>query len=117
MPNETVASVLSLDIERNDSAVLVKCHGKLISGVTDFFYAKVSHEIPGSTRVVLDLTDLSYLDSMGLGSLVRLYVSAKSAGSCLELINLGKRVRELLGLTHLLAVFTCIGENGIKIGF
>jgi anti-anti-sigma regulatory factor len=49
---------------------------------------------------------------MGLGTLVRLYVSSRSAGCSLELINLGKRVRELLGLTHLLSVFTVIGEHG-----
>jgi anti-anti-sigma regulatory factor len=46
--------------------------------------------------------------------LVRLYVSAKSAGCELELINLGKRIRELLGVTHLLSVFAICGEQGIK---
>jgi anti-sigma B factor antagonist len=60
----------------------------------------------------LDLSDLTLIDSMGLGTLVRLYVSSRSAGCSLELINLGKRVRELLGLTHLLSVFTVIGEHG-----
>jgi anti-anti-sigma regulatory factor len=54
---------------------------------------------------------------MGLGTLVRIYVSTKSAGCQLILKNLGKRVRELLGVSHLLGVFTVIGENGIKIGF
>jgi len=65
-----------------------------------------------SRRIVLDLSDLTHIDSMGLGTLVRLYVSSRSAGCSLELINLGKRVRELLGLTHLLSVFTVIGEHG-----
>jgi anti-anti-sigma factor len=57
------------------------------------------------------------MDSLGLGTLVRIYVSTKSAGCELILKNLGKRVRELLGLAHLLNVFTVIGESGIKIGF
>jgi anti-anti-sigma regulatory factor len=56
------------------------------------------------------------MDSMGLGTLVRLYVSAKSAGCVLELINVGTSVRQLLGISHLLSVFQTIGENNIRMG-
>jgi anti-sigma B factor antagonist len=73
--------------------------------------------IPDSKRIVLDLTDLIQLDSMGLGTLVRLYVSSKSGGCELVLIHLGKRVRELLGITNLLSVFTIIGEHGNMVRF
>jgi anti-anti-sigma factor len=65
----------------------------------------------------MDLCELSYMDSMGLGTLVRLYVSAKAGGCSLELIHLGKRVKELLGMTHLLGVFTIIGEHSGPIRF
>ena len=54
------------------------------------------------------------MDSVGIGTLVRLYVSAKSAGCALELTNIGKSVRHLLGVTHLLSVLTIIGENNVK---
>jgi anti-sigma B factor antagonist len=70
--------------------------------------------MPDSKRIVLDLTDLTRVDSMGLGTLVRLYVSARSAGCSLELINLGKQVRQLLGTAGLMKVFADIGENNIK---
>ena len=40
--------------------------------------------IGGSAKIVLDLKDLTYIDSMGIGSLVRLYVSAKSSGWSLK---------------------------------
>jgi anti-anti-sigma factor len=63
---------------------------------------------------VLDLSDLKHTDSMGLGTLVRLYVGAKSAGCRLELMHLNKQIRHLLGLTNLFDVFTIIGENGVK---
>jgi len=69
--------------------------------------------MPGNKHIVLDLTDLQWVDSMGLGTLVRLYVGCKAAGCKLELINLGKRVRELLGLTNLLGIFAEMGEKGI----
>jgi len=60
---------------------------------------------------VLDLGEVAYMDSMGLGTMVRLYVSAKTGGCSLELTHLSKRVKELLGVTHLLGVFTVIGEK------
>jgi anti-anti-sigma factor len=56
------------------------------------------------------------MDSMGLGALVRLYVSARSAGCDLELVNLGKQVGQLLRTTNLMLVFTVVGEQGVKMG-
>jgi len=55
------------------------------------------------------------MDSMGLGTLVGLYTSARAAGCELQLLNIGKRIRELLGLTNLLSVFTIIGEHGVRL--
>jgi anti-anti-sigma factor len=55
------------------------------------------------------------MDSMGLGTLMSLYTSARTAGCEMQLLNLGKRVRELLGLTNLLSVFTIIGERGVRL--
>ena len=117
MPEEAAVSPLTFEIERKGSVAIVRCHGKLVAGVSDLLYTNVSRLIPDSKRIVLDLTDLAHMDSMGLGTLVRLYVSAKSGGCSLELINLGKRIRQLLGMTNLLSVFTTIGERGITIGF
>ena len=117
MPDATPASLLTLEVEHKGTTALVHLHGKLVAEVADGLYARVRKLIPDSKRIVLDLTDLSNMDSMGLGALVRLYVSAKTAGCSLELINLGKRVRELLGMTHLLSVFSTIGEHGGMVRF
>jgi anti-sigma B factor antagonist len=117
MPDQAAASLLTLDIERKGDVAIVRCHGKLVAGVSGTLYAQVSQLIPGSKRIIMDLSDLTNMDSLGLGTLVRLYVSAKSAGCSLELTHLGKRIRELLGVTNLLSVFTIIGEQGIKMGF
>jgi anti-sigma B factor antagonist len=106
---------LTLDIDRTGSAVVVRCHGRLTAGEDDVLYSKVRQLLPDSKRIVLDLTDLTRMDSMGLGTLVRLYVSARSAGCSLELMNLGKQVRILLGTAHLLSAFTIVGEHGIKL--
>jgi anti-sigma B factor antagonist len=106
---------LTLDFERTGTTVVVRCHGRLVADTDDVLYREVKLLLPDSKRIVLDLTDLTRMDSMGLGTLVRLYVSARSAGCSLELMNLGKQVRMLLGTAHLLTAFTIVGEHGIKI--
>jgi anti-sigma B factor antagonist len=115
MPEPGLANLLTLEVEIAGDVAVIKCHGKLVSGVTDVLYNQVSHLFPTAKRIVLDLSDLTYMDSMGLGTLVRLYASTKSRGITLELVNLGKRIRELLSLTNLLSVFAIVGEHGTTI--
>jgi anti-sigma B factor antagonist len=115
MSDKVAEVLLTLDIVHSGDTYLVRCNGRLVAGVNDILYTKVAKLIPDAKRIVLDLTHLTRVDSMGLGTLVRLYVSARSAGCCLELINLGKQVRTLLGTTGLMSVFVTIGENGIKL--
>ncbi|MGA7243500.1 MAG: STAS domain-containing protein [Terracidiphilus sp.] len=117
MPENAAVPLLTLDVERNGDVATVKCQGKLVLGVCDVLTCKVRELIPNSKRVVLDLTDLKQMDSMGLGTIVRLYVSAKSGGSCLVLINMGPRIRQLLGITNLLSVLTDMCEQGVTIRF
>ena len=116
MPEAAAADILTLDVKRIGSATVVRCHGKLVAGVNNLFYDRIKQLLPDTKRIVLDLSDLTRMDSTGLGALVRLYVSARSAGCTLELTHLGKQVRELLGLTNLLSAFSIIGEHGIKLG-
>jgi len=115
MSDDAAADRLTLDIERTGDVAVVRCSGQLVAGVTEFLYTEISRLLPDTKRMVLDLTDLAHMDSTGLGTLVRVYVSCKSAGCVLELVNLGKRIRQLLGMTHLLSVFTIIGESGARL--
>jgi anti-sigma B factor antagonist len=115
MPPVAAEPVLTIEVQRCASqTVVVRCHGRLVAGSTDVLQSGVTELIPTSKRIVLDLSDLKHTDSMGLGTLVRLYVSAKSAGCSLELTHLSKQIRHLLGLTNMFSIFTVIGENGIR---
>ena len=111
------ASPLTLDVELKAGHAIVHCHGRLVAGCGHLLYTRVHALIPEHKCITLDLTDLAYVDSMGLGTLVRLYVSAKSAGSRIELVNLGKQIREMMGITNLLAVFGDMCEKGITMNF
>ena len=113
MPDAAPASLFVVETVRTGDEAVVRCRGKLVAGVTGVLYSEVSQLIPTSKKVVLDLSELTHMDSMGLGTVVRLYVSSKSGGCTLELINLGPRIRQLLGMTNLLAVFSSVGESGI----
>jgi anti-sigma B factor antagonist len=108
------ANSFSIDLDRSGAVIVVRCHGRLVAGARDVLHSGVGPLIPECQRIVLDLTDLTYLDSMGLGAIVRLYVSARSAGGSLELVNIGPRIRQLLRITHLFSVFTVVGENDIR---
>ena len=116
MPEPAAASLLTLAVDRTDDCAEVRCSGRLVAGVNDLLYLEVSQLIPSSRRILLDLTDLTHMDSTGLGTLVRLYVTARSAGCSLQLFNIGKPIRQLLGVTHLLSVFEVIGNNNIRCG-
>lgn len=116
MPETAVQPVLWTEIERlSPNVVIVRCFGRLVSGgPDDLLYRTVKELFPTTPRIVLDLAQLKHTDSMGLGTLVRLYVGGKSAGCRVELMHLNKQIRNLLGLTGLFDVFTVIGENGVK---
>jgi anti-sigma B factor antagonist len=59
----------------------------------------------GKKKIVLDLQNVSMIDSSGLGALVTAHSSAKSTGATLRLCNLGTRTDELLQMTRLVTVF------------
>jgi anti-anti-sigma factor len=107
--------VLWTEVERpSPGLVVVRCHGRLVWGVEDQLYRTVKEIIPTAHRVVLDLAELTRTDSMGLGTLVRLYVHGKAVGCPVELMHLNKQIHNLLGLTGLFQVFVIVGENGVK---
>jgi anti-sigma B factor antagonist len=114
MSEKAATSRIVLDVDRSGDHIVVRCRGMLVAGVNEYLYSEISPLIPGAKKIVLDLTELTHMDSMGLGTVVRLYVSAKSAGCDLKLINLGPRIQKILGVTHLLTVLASIGETGIS---
>lgn len=59
----------------------------------------------GQKKIILNVGDLSYVDSAGLGEMVASHSAASRAGSTLKLANIGRRLQDLLVMTKLLAVF------------
>ncbi len=59
----------------------------------------------GHKNLVIDLSEVSYVDSAGLGELVQAYATAKNRGGALKLLSVTKRLKDLLVVTKLLTVF------------
>jgi anti-sigma B factor antagonist len=117
MSTQSTQAPFHFETERKGEQIIIHCHGRLIAGVTDDFYKQVRELMAGNRQVILDLTNLTHMDSMGVGTCVRLYVSAKSAGSSLQLVNLTPRIRQILGITNLLSVLCDMCEKGVSIRF
>jgi anti-sigma B factor antagonist len=98
-------SELNLETTKNPEETLVRCTGKITSGSSALLQSTVRSLIPETKCVVLDLTNVSYMDSSGLGAVAGLYFSAKRQNSTLKLINLNQRLKELFRLTNLASVF------------
>jgi anti-sigma B factor antagonist len=59
----------------------------------------------GYRKIILNLADVPYIDSAGLGEIVRTYTTVSRQGGSLKLLNLTKRITDLLSITKLLTVF------------
>ncbi|SPE18301.1 Anti-sigma factor antagonist [Candidatus Sulfotelmatomonas gaucii] len=69
----------------------------------------------GQRRILLDLGEVNYIDSSGLGELVSAFTTAKNQGANLKLLKLTKKVHDLLQLTKLYTVFDIYDDEASAI--
>jgi anti-sigma B factor antagonist len=65
----------------------------------------------GRKRVLIDLGNVPYMDSSGLGELVHVYATTKNAGGTLKLVRVTRRLKDLLTITKLLTVFDAFDDE------
>ena len=70
----------------------------------------------GQRSILLNLGDVSYIDSAGLGALISGYTTVKREGGQLKLVNLTKRIKDLLAITKLITVFDTYENENEAIG-
>lgn len=97
---------LKIETRQADGVTIVACTGRIVFGEESTALRENLKRILGSTRqVVLNLSGVTYIDSGGLGTLVGVYSSARSAGADIKLTGLGQRLRDVLQITKLVTVF------------
>lgn len=84
--------------------VMVFCEGKLTMGFGAELRAEVKRLAQTHKEIVLEMTFVEYIDSLGIGIITTAFVSARNAGCRLRLANMSTRVRDLLSLTQVLRV-------------
>jgi anti-sigma B factor antagonist len=96
MTDREVSGVDVIDIE-----------GRIVLGEeSNSFREKVKSLLAaGKKKIVLNLAQVTYIDSAGLGTLVATFHSARSQGATLKLTNLGSKFKEVLQVTKLMTVF------------
>jgi anti-sigma B factor antagonist len=70
----------------------------------------------GKKKIVLNMADIRYIDSAGLGTLVAAHLSAKAQGASLRLCHLGRKFHDVLQITKLLTVFDVYDTEAAAVG-
>jgi anti-sigma B factor antagonist len=99
---------LSVGIREVDGVTVVDLSGRVTLG--DDSSGKLRNAIrdilaQGKQKILLNLGDVSYIDSSGLGELVSAYTTASNQGAKVKLLNVQKKVQDLLQITKLYTVF------------
>lgn len=97
---------LKMDARTVNGVTIVSCAGRIVFGEeASALRAELKNVLANSKKVIVNLAEVSYIDSGGLGTLVGVYSSARSAGADIKLAGLVQRVRDVLQITKLATVF------------
>ena len=105
---------MQIDERTVGDVVVLDLKGKITLGEGDeLLKDKVNSLVNrGHKKIVLNLADVPYIDSAGLGEVVRTYTTVSRQGGALKLLNLTKRITDLLSITKLLTVFETFDSEG-----
>jgi len=98
---------MQIDERAVGDVMILDLKGKMTLGEGDeLLREKVSSLVSqGQKKLILNLDGVPYIDSAGLGEIVRTYTTVSRQGGKLKLLNLTKRIEDLLSITKLLTVF------------
>jgi anti-sigma B factor antagonist len=98
---------MKIEKRKKGDVVILDLKGKILIGdgidvLRDSINSTISEQ---ETKVLLNFAEVPYLDSTGLGEVVRSYTSIKKAGGVVKIVNLTNKVKDLLSVTKLITVF------------
>lgn len=104
---------LKLQLEEKANETIIHCTGKITADNSEAFQREIRDLIPQSRghvtaitiRIVLDLSNVTHVDSTGLGALLGAWTAAQRKGCDLEIANMNPRVNKLVEMTKLDGVF------------
>ena len=98
---------MNIEIRKVGDVQILDCTGQITLGEGTMAIRNRVRDIvqSGGKKIVLNLANVNYIDSSGVGELVSTYTTVANSGGKLKLLNLTKKIRELLAITKLLTVF------------
>jgi len=98
---------LGISQSKVDSVALLMLKGTVVAGKdTEVLAGAVSAQLEaGQLQIIMDLGQVNYIDSTGIGALVRCYNLAREKGGAVKLLHLTKRIHDVLQITRLSSVF------------
>ncbi len=101
-----------------DGVTIVDLSGRITFGEGSIVLRDTVKDLSaqGHKRIVLNLGDVSYVDTSGVGELVKAFTSIRSAGGELKLLNVSQKVHDLLQITKLYKVFDIQNDETAAIG-
>lgn len=97
---------LKLSARMVNSVKIIDCNGRIVFGEeASQLRDTIKKDLSENNRIVLNLANVNYIDSGGIGTMVSLFTSARNAGGDIKLLHLTKRVGDLLQITKLITVF------------
>ena len=103
---------LDIQVRQKEGIAILDVNGRLAVGGASTLREKVTEEMAqGQNNVILNVKDVDYIDSTGLGTMVICYTTLSKAGGSLKLVHLNRRNIELLLLTKLSTVFQIFGDE------
>ncbi len=102
-----MAGTMTITERRHDDVVILDIDGKILLGEGDVQLREAIRRLlqSGARKILLNLANVPYMDSAGLGELVRAYTTVRREGGELKLLNLTARIQDLLTITKLISVF------------
>lgn len=99
---------LDLSLAKVDSVTVATLKGTIIAGNDiEIFKEKLDGLLEaGETKIVLDVAQITFIDSAGIGTLIRAAQAALRKGGSLKIVHLTKRIHDVLQITRLSTVFS-----------
>lgn len=94
-----------------EGVLIAECHGKLTFDNTRALKDEVREKMRGHKRMIIDLKEVPLVDSSGLGAVVGLYVSGRTRGCQVEVVNASQQIRDLFSMTNILSLFEPAGRH------
>ena len=100
-----------------DGVTIVDCSGRITLGEGSVMLKDTVRELlsKGQKRILLNLGDVNYIDSSGIGELVSAFTTVRNKGGELKLLHLTKKVHDLLQITKLYTVFDVKDEEAAAV--